>query len=292
MCRECGYVAKCKNCNISLTYHNSGNKLKCHYCGFEMSSLKTCPECESKKIKYFGTGTQKLEDEVTRIFPAATKIRMDIDTVSKKNSHEEILKKFKEENINILIGTQMVVKGHHFPNVTLVGVITADSNLNSEDYKAVEKTFQTLVQVAGRSGREEKGKVIIQTYNPDHYAIEYAKKQDYDLFYNAEIDLRKKLNYPPFCDIILIRFNGENLSEIKTIANKVYKKLNDINNNEFFVYKPVPSPIDRIKNKYRWRIILKCKLTSNIINIIQYSIENINLKDTSIVVDINPNNMM
>ena len=217
---------------------------------------------------------------------------MDIDTVSKKNSHEEILKKFKEENINILIGTQMVVKGHHFPNVTLVGVITADSNLNSEDYKAVEKTFQTLVQVAGRSGREEKGKVIIQTYNPDHYAIEYAKKQDYDLFYNAEIDLRKKLNYPPFCDIILIRFNGENLSEIKTIANKVYKKLNDINNNEFFVYKPVPSPIDRIKNKYRWRIILKCKLTSNIINIIQYSIENINLKDTSIVVDINPNNMM
>ena len=186
----------------------------------------------------------------------------------------------------------MVVKGHHFPNVTLVGVITADSNLNSEDYKAVEKTFQTLVQVAGRSGREEKGKVIIQTYNPDHYAIEYAKKQDYDLFYNAEIDLRKKLNYPPFCDIILIRFNGENLSEIKTIANKVYKKLNDINNNEFFVYKPVPSPIDRIKNKYRWRIILKCKLTSNIINIIQYGIENINLKDTSIVVDINPNNMM
>ena len=256
MCRECGYVAKCKNCNISLTYHNSGNKLKCHYCGFEMSSLKTCPECESKKIKYFGTGTQKLEDEVTRIFPAATKIRMDIDTVSKKNSHEEILKKFKEENINILIGTQMVV------------------------------------QVAGRSGREEKGKVIIQTYNPDHYAIEYAKKQDYDLFYNAEIDLRKKLNYPPFCDIILIRFNGENLSEIKTIASKVYKKINDINNNEFFVYKPVPSPIDRIKNKYRWRIILKCKLTSNIINIIQYSIENINLKDTSIVVDINPNNMM
>ncbi len=292
MCRECGYVAKCKNCNISLTYHNSGNKLKCHYCGFEMSSLKTCPECESKKIKYFGTGTQKLEDEVTRIFPAATKIRMDIDTVSKKNSHEEILKKFKEENMDILIGTQMVVKGHHFPNVTLVGVITADSNLNSEDYKAVEKTFQTLVQVAGRSGREEKGKVIIQTYNPDHYAIEYAKKQDYDLFYNAEIDLRKKLNYPPFCDIILIRFNGENLSEIKTIANKVYKKLNDINNNEFFVYKPVPSPIDRIKNKYRWRIILKCKLTSNIINIIQYGIENINLKDTSIVVDINPNNMM
>ena len=293
MCRECGFVAKCKNCNISLTYHQYENKLKCHYCGYETEAIKVCPECGSKKVKYFGTGTQKLEDEVQKLFPTATKIRMDIDTVSKKNSHEDILNKFKNENIDILIGTQMIVKGHHFPNVTLVGVITADSNLNSEDYKAVEKTFQTLVQVAGRSGREEKGKVIIQTYNPDHYAILDAKKQDYDLFYKTEIDLRKMLNYPPFCDIIVIRFNGENLNEIKNISNNVYKKLNSLNtNNQFSIYKPVPSPVDKIKNKYRWRIILKCKLTSNIINIIEYSINNIKPKDTSIIVDINPNNMM
>lgn len=292
MCRECGYVSKCKNCNISLTYHQSENKLKCHYCGYETGVIKTCPECGSKKVKYFGTGTQKLEDEVQKLFPTATKIRMDIDTVSKKNSHEDILNKFKNENIDILIGTQMIVKGHHFPNVTLVGVITADSNLNSEDYKAVEKTFQTLVQVAGRSGREEKGKVIIQTYNPDHYAILDAKKQDYDLFYKTEIDFRKMLNYPPFCDIIVIRFNGENINEIKNISNNVYQKLNSLNSNEFLIYKPVPSPVDKIKNKYRWRIILKCKLTSNIINIIEYSINNIKPKDTSIIVDINPNNMM
>ena len=132
---------------------------------------------------------------------------MDIDTVTKKNSHEEILNKFKNENIDILIGTQMVVKGHHFPNVTLVGVIVADSSLNIDDYRAVERTFQTLVQVSGRAGREkDKGKVLIQTYNPDNYAIEFSKNQDYDLFYNAEIDLRKMLKYPPFCDIILIRF--------------------------------------------------------------------------------------
>ena len=157
MCRECGYVAKCKNCNISLTYHSSGNKLKCHYCGFEINNITECPNCKSKKIKYFGSGTQKLEDEIHKFYPEATTIRMDIDTVSKKNSHEEILDKFKNENIDILIGTQMVVKGHHFPKVTLVGVVSADSSLNLDDYRAVEKTFQTLVQVAGRSGREENG---------------------------------------------------------------------------------------------------------------------------------------
>ena len=148
ICRDCGYTAKCKHCNISLTYHKKENKLKCHYCGYEISTLNTCPECNSYRIKYFGTGTQKLEEEISKIFPNASTIRMDIDTVTKKNSHEEILNKFKDENINILIGTQMVVKGHHFPNVTLVGVIAADGILNLEDYRAVEKTFQTLVQVS------------------------------------------------------------------------------------------------------------------------------------------------
>lgn len=207
MCRECGYTAKCSRCNISLTYHKIENNLRCHYCGYEMPFIKTCPSCTSNKIRYFGAGTQKLEDEVKLLFPDKSVIRMDIDTVTKKNSHEEILNKFKNENIDILIGTQMVVKGHHFPNVTLVGVIVADSSLNIDDYRAVERTFQTLVQVSGRAGREkEKGKVLIQTYNPDNYAIEFSKNQDYDMFYNAEIDLRKMLKYPPFCDIILIRF--------------------------------------------------------------------------------------
>lgn len=158
MCRECGYVAKCKNCNISLTYHMREAKLKCHYCGYETGVIKECPECHSNKVKYFGTGTQKLEEEIQKIFPQASTIRMDIDTVSKKNSHEEILNKFKNENIDILIGTQMVVKGHHFPNVTLVGVITADSSLNLEDYRAVERTFQTLVQVARTSRKRRKWK--------------------------------------------------------------------------------------------------------------------------------------
>ncbi len=148
MCRDCGYTVKCPNCNISLTYHSFQNKLKCHYCGHEEKVVKVCPECGSKKIRYFGTGTQKLETEIKKLFPNASTIRMDVDTVTKKNSHEEILNKFKNENIDILIGTQMVVKGHHFPRVTLVGVITADSSLNMEDYRANEKTFQILTQVA------------------------------------------------------------------------------------------------------------------------------------------------
>ena len=164
MCRECGYTVKCPNCNISLTYHRFGNILKCHYCGHEEKVVTTCPECGSSKIRYFGTGTQKLEQEINKLFPKAKTIRMDVDTVTKKNSHEVILNKFKNENIDILIGTQMVVKGHHFPNVTLVGVITADSSLNIDDYRANERTFQILTQVAGRAGREnKKGKVIIQS---------------------------------------------------------------------------------------------------------------------------------
>ena len=153
LCRDCGFTAKCKNCNITLTYHKDENKLKCHYCGFETQNITICPKCKSKNVKYFGGGTQKLESEIKKLFPEASTIRMDIDTVSKKNSHEIILNKFKNENIDILIGTQMVVKGHHFPKVTLVGVIAADSSLNIEDYRASERTFQILTQVASGCSR-------------------------------------------------------------------------------------------------------------------------------------------
>lgn len=295
MCRECGYVAKCKNCNISLTYHMSENKLKCHYCGYETPIIKECPECQSKKVKYFGTGTQKLENEVHKLFPNASTIRMDLDTVTKKNSHEEILNKFKNENIDILIGTQMIVKGHHFPNVTLVGVVSADSSLNMDDYRAVERTFQTLVQVAGRAGREENGNVIIQTYNPDHYAIIEAQKQDYDLFYNQEISLRKMLKYPPFYDIILISFSGKNLDKIKNISSLVHKRLLSVQNDNMSIYKPVPSPVDKIQNNYRWRIIIKSsKVTSKVLDIINYAINDEKIKkskEIKITVDINPNTM-
>ena len=298
MCRDCGYTVKCKNCNITLTYHSKPEKLKCHYCGYETEVINKCPECLSKSIRYFGTGTQKLENEINKLFPNASTIRMDVDTVSKKNSHEDILNKFKNENIDILIGTQMVVKGHHFPNVTLVGVIAADGSMNIDDYRASERTFQILTQVSGRAGRENNnGNVVIQTYNPDSYAIEFAKKQDYDLFYNTEITLRKQLKYPPFCDILLIGFSSENEQKIKKISTKLHQYLKtkiEKENIPIILYKPLPAPVDKIKNKYRWRMIIKCKFGIDIIEIINKCINENETQNTDVrvTIDVNPTNMM
>ena len=299
MCRNCGYTVKCKNCNINLTYHSNTNKLKCHYCGYEEKLVTKCPSCGSEQIRYFGTGTQKLEYEINKLFPNASTIRMDIDTVSKKNSHEQILEKFKNDSIDILIGTQMVVKGHHFPNVTLVGVIAADGSLNIDDFRANERTFQILTQVAGRAGRgEDKGRVIIQTYNPDNFSIECAKKQDYDLFYNTEISLRKQLKYPPFCDIILIGFTSVIEQEVAKVAGKIHEYLKNRvlkENLGIILYKALPSPIDKIKNKYRWRILIKCKFGEEITDLIYDVLEEfqkLKSKSTKITIDLNPNNMM
>ena len=296
MCRECGYTLKCPNCDISLTYHITQNKLKCHYCGYQKAPDKYCPNCKSEKIRYFGMGTQKLENEIHKLFPNASTIRMDVDTVNKKNSHEDILNKFKNENIDILIGTQMVVKGHHFPKVTLVGVIAADSSLNQEDFRANERTFQILTQVAGRAGREElPGNVIIQTYNPNSFPIELSKTQNYDLFYQTEIKLRKQLKYPPFCDIIVVGFSGDNEEEIKNVSLYVYKMLEkNLKKYGVSVFHPMPAPIDKIKNKIRWRIIAKGLVTKDVNIILNKCLKNIyekNIKNTKVYLDINSNNM-
>ena len=203
----------------------------------------------------------------------------------------------KNENIDILIGTQMVVKGHHFPNVTLVGVIAADSSLNIDDYRANERTFQILTQVAGRAGREQlEGNVIIQTYNPENFAIQCAKEQNYDKFYNTEIALREQLKYPPFSDIILIGFSSLNENEVKQIAEKTYQYFRKMfNTEEFNVLKPMPSPIDKIQNRFRWRIIIKGIMTENangILNEYLQKFYNCNYKNTKVTIEINPNNMM
>ena len=297
MCRNCGYTVKCKNCNISMTYHSYENKLKCHYCVYEEKVVTKCPECGSDKIRYFGTGTQKLEQEILKQFPQAKTIRMDVDTVTKKNSHEQILNKFKNEGIDILIGTQMVVKGHHFPKVTLVGVIAADSSLNIDDYRATERTFQILTQVAGRAGRENlPGKVIIQTYNPENFSIQDAQKQNYQEFYETEITLRKQLKYPPFCDIIIIGFNSLNEAEIKKVSDKAYEYLiKNLNNEEFKTFKPMPSPIDKIQNRFRWRIIIKGNMNeqaNGVLNDLLREIYSENYKNTKVSVDVNPNSMV
>ena len=188
MCRDCGYVVQCPNCDISLTYHRYNQQMKCHYCGYESGVPNTCPECESDHIRYFGTGTQKVEEELGKIFPEAKVIRMDVDTTSRKGSHEKLLTEFQEGHADILLGTQMIAKGLDFPNITLVGVLSADTMLHLPDFRSSEKTFQLLTQVSGRAGRHElAGEVVIQTYSPEHYSIELAGEQDYDRFYQHEM---------------------------------------------------------------------------------------------------------
>lgn len=294
MCRDCGYTVKCNKCNVSMTYHIAQDRLKCHYCGYERRNVTVCPECNSKNIRYFGTGTEKLENEIHKLFPSASTIRMDIDTVSKKNSHEVILNKFRDENIDILIGTQMVVKGHHFPNVTLVGVIAADSSLFIDDYRSNERTFQILTQVSGRAGRENSnGRVIIQTYNPDNFAIECSKLQNYKMFYDEEIKFRELLKYPPFCDIIKIEINDISKDKTANTAMQIYNNLVKQNQDErMSIYKPMPAPIDKIKDRYRWRIIARCKFSNIIIDRINNSVGEIKNPDARIIIDVNPNNMI
>ena len=297
MCKTCGNVIKCKRCDISMTYHKDENKLKCHYCGLEEQVPNKCPNCGSKELKYSGSGTQKLEEEVHKLFPTASTIRMDIDTVTKKHSHEDILTKFKEDKIDILIGTQMIVKGHDFPKVTLVGVISADNALNIGDYRASEITFQVLTQVAGRAGRgEQNGKVIIQTYNPDHYAIECAKEQDFKKFYQIESKIRKTLKYPPFCDIIVLDFSSLNKHEIQRDTKKLHQYLkNRIINEKFGVllYSPLPCPVEKINDRYRWRIIIKCIYDEKMNKLLKETLEEFyKLKtNTRLSIKQNPNNM-
>ncbi|MGG3924009.1 primosomal protein N', partial [Geobacillus thermodenitrificans] len=192
MCRGCGYVICCPHCDISLTYHRAGERMKCHYCGYEEPLVPRCPSCGSEHIRFFGTGTQKVEEELVKLLPKARIIRMDVDTTGRKGAHEELLSRFAAKEADILLGTQMIAKGLDFPDVTLVGVLAADTMLHLPDFRAAEKTFQLLTQVSGRAGRHElPGEVVIQTYTPDHYSIELAARHDYRAFYRREMTLRK-----------------------------------------------------------------------------------------------------
>ncbi len=261
-CRNCGYVAKCPHCEISLTYHYDNNRLVCHYCGYETENPYTCPECESPHIRYFGTGTQKVEDELKKLFPGISVIRMDADTTSGRHAHQNILSRFEKEHIDVLIGTQMVTKGIDFPLVTLVGVISADTMLNMDDYRAAERSFSMLTQVCGRAGRgDEKGRAIIQTYSPAAPALLLAKTQDYKRFYQGEIKLRQVLNNPPFVRIVNIVISGEDEIETEQYAkyiNGVLKKYLDLYNVKCAdCFGPAKAPLTKIKNRYRYRILLK-----------------------------------
>ena len=269
-CRSCGHVLKCPHCDVSLTYHNDG-KVKCHYCGYEVENPKICPECGSKYIGKFGTGTQKIEEAVKKLYPKARVLRMDMDTTSGKDGHTEILSKFANREADILVGTQMIVKGHDFPYVTLVGVLAADLSLYSGDYTAAEKTFQLITQAAGRAGRgNAKGCALIQTYNPEETSIIAASKQDYSMFYENEIRYRKLLGYPPIMEFLVILLTGTNeelldkrAEELAETINKSENSLEDV----ITVIGPTKANIAKINDVYRRVFYLKSTNYADLVRI-------------------------
>jgi primosomal protein N' (replication factor Y) len=297
-CRKCGYVFKCKKCDISLTYHNSSEYLTCHYCGEKERLSKTCPSCGSSYVKYFGVGTEKIEQEINRIFPSAKTLRMDFDTTRKKNSYEYIYNTFKNKQADILIGTQMVAKGLDFKDVTLVGVIAADLSLNLPDFRAFERTFQLLTQVSGRAGRGKKeGKVVIQTYNADNLTIQYAANNDYDSFYKNEIMLRETMDYPPFTSILVVTMSSEDekllIKSIQNVGVNLTYKIGE--NDKIKLLGPCPCGISKIKNFYRWQIIIKGNIKSDVAidlkNLVYESVKKV-YTSIRVSIDINPSNMM
>lgn len=300
LCRNCGLALMCPNCSISLTYHAYDKRLICHYCGYTTKKPDACPKCNSAYIRSFGIGTQKIEEEIKKHFEGATVLRMDMDTTMRKNSHEQILKTFREENVNVLVGTQMVAKGHDFPNVTLVGVIAADSLLNTGDFKATEKTFQLITQVAGRAGRGSvEGRVVIQTYNTENFSIVCACNHDYHSFYENEILLRKKLLYPPFTNLASVVLSGTDDKLVISRVNEVMKNINESFKGVKGIYKvlgPLRAPLSKIKNRYRWRIIIKCNRLDVLLNVLTKVSDdyyNFSKKNSvNLSVDINPVNML
>ena len=262
-CRKCGYVVKCGQCDVSMTYHQAENLLKCHYCGASMPPPRSCPQCGSSYIKYFGAGTQKVAEEARRLFPDARIVRMDIDTTREKNAHEKILSRFRSGEANVLIGTQMIAKGLDFPNVTLVGVMAADMTLNLPDYRSTERTFQLITQVAGRAGRADKeGRVIVQTYDPDHYGIQLAAAQDYRAFYHKESSFRRSALYPPFTQIVRIVYSGKLEKDVQKAAERDEQALNqwlDQHNMRADVVqlRALEAPIALLRGEHRWQLFLK-----------------------------------
>ncbi len=296
-CRDCGLVLKCPRCSISLTYHLDEDNLSCHYCGLQKQNPKICPKCGSKNIKYFGVGTQKLEREFQKKFCIKNTLRMDADTTRFKNSHEKILDIFRSGKSKVLLGTQMISKGLDFPNVTLVGVITADTSINLPDFRSAERTFQMIAQVAGRSGRGSKeGKVVVQTYTPEHYSIKYAQVHDFIGFYNEEIKLRKELAYPPFTHIANIIISGFDENKIIKAANEIgiYMDAEIKSYPEIEKLGPSTAPLAKIKSKYRWQIILKAKSEQLIRELLLKLVKSkyTDMDGVIISVDINPNSML
>ena len=309
-CRTCGYVERCDNCSISLTYHRETRQLVCHHCGSKRPTHATCPQCSSEAIRFFGAGTEAVEQEVRKAFPKASVQRFDTDSTARKNAHQQILEAFEQQEIDILIGTQMVSKGLDFPNVTLVGVIAADTALNLPDFRAGEQTFSLLTQVAGRSGRAElEGKVVIQTYMPEHYCIAAAQQHDYLGFYRQEVEARGALRYPPFSRVAVLLLRGKDEKEVIDTAHIVRDRLEmwqtdqehasqiaDIEGSAVEILGPAPAPLSKIEGKFRWHLLLRSPTAEKIGQLLRHLVDDppatIKSKAIEFVIDIDPTNTL
>ncbi|MTB65029.1 primosomal protein N' [Streptococcus sp. zg-86] len=296
MCRDCGTVDECPNCDISLTLHMDTKTMNCHYCGYQKEIPRLCPNCQSRSIRYYGTGTQKAYDELAELLPEARILRMDVDTTRKKGSHEKILTAFGRGEADILLGTQMIAKGLDFPNVTLVGVLNADTALNLPDFRSSERTFQLLTQVAGRAGRADKaGEVVIQTYNPQHYAIAFAKEQDYEGFYRYEMGVRRSLGYPPYYYTVGLTLSHRSEELVVKKSFEVLKLLKENLTDQIQLLGPTPKPIARTHNLYHYQMIVKYRQEpqlSQVLNrVLDWSQEKEN-QELRVMIDHEPQNMM
>ncbi|MFC1821681.1 primosomal protein N' [Thermodesulfobacteriota bacterium] len=303
LCRACGQAIKCPNCDVPLIYHLKKNRLACHYCGYHSELIRSCPSCSHQEMRAYGFGTEKLEQELSALFPGSSIARMDRDSTRRKGEALKLLKKFGEHKIDILVGTQMITKGYDFPNVTLVGVIAADFSLGFPDFRAGERTFQILSQVAGRAGRgEHSGRVIVQTFNPDHYAIDTAKAHDYQSFYQKETELRQQLGYPPFSHLACLRFQGNNNQNTSHAAERLGEGCQKIlgrwpkRGKEIQVLGPAEAPLAKLKGKYRWQILIKSK-SAQLLHYYLEQVEGYSRKilrgsGVSMIVDIDPYQML
>lgn len=294
-CRDCGYVAQCSDCDVSLVYHREDNRLKCHYCGKQYKVLTKCPKCHSDNIKYGAVGTEQVVAKLKELFPDVKVLRMDNDTTSTKNAHQKILSEFKNSLPSILVGTQMIAKGHDFENVTLVGIVDADQSLFQADYRSTERTFQLITQVSGRAGRsKDEGKVVLQTYAPRHYVYKFASNYDYKGFFRKEANIRKTAEFPPFSRIIRILFSDINENYAREMLKLCYteiEKLKKIYSNEILYLDAMKSPLKRLQNKYRYQIIIRLKLDkADEIEKQVFDIAN-GISKNNVFIEINPSNM-
>ncbi|ANU22857.1 primosomal protein N' [Planococcus donghaensis] len=297
LCRDCGTVMQCPNCDISLTYHRSSEMMKCHYCGYDERVPTKCPECESEHIRFFGTGTQKVEEELAKVVPEARVLRMDVDTTRTKGAHEKILSAFGEGKADILLGTQMIAKGLDFPNITLVGVLSADTTLHLPDFRAAEKTYQLLTQVSGRAGRGVlPGTVFVQSYTPEHYAITLAKDQLYEPFYEQEMAMRRASGYPPYYFVVNIQFTHEDLMTVAEYADQTVRYLKGQLSPNTLIIGPSASLISRVNNRYRYQCLIKYKKESKLIDTMQQLIKIHRTewlkKGATLSIDMNPTSVM